>query len=203
MTDTSVKKMMYVYFDDTMNIVGISPLLDADLLAKGSRHTRFPIDEVAPFITGERNLSTHYVSPLKDDPTKYAIKAKSIEVNYIRTLDRFLTEIDQGQSSESAHLTIINNIKEKKIIFSLSPKVKYNILQDESIETKNITINGMPELDFFFTVKNDPSFLILYVPIKTNELVGEPMIVVNYSVDLSESSLFTKKIFDNYVYEVK
>ena len=199
---TKVTRMMYVYFNDEFNITGISPVLDEGIVGSGMHYTKFSVDDVRPFITGEKNMNTHYLKADKKDPTKYEIKARSLEVNYLKTIDRFLTEVDKCDTDQEYHIKITNNVKTKVMYFKLHQSIKTSILKDEVIETGNITINGIPELDFFFTAKNDPSFLIQYVCIKTNELIVNSNVCIEYDGNLSYASLFTKKIFTNYVYEV-
>lgn len=214
MTDVKSKvRMMYVYFNEEMNITGISPVLDTNLVDQGMHHTLFEVDAVRPFITGEKNISTHYLKADKKDPTKFEILARKVEINYIKTIDRFLTEVNIAkkpnteksiteQPDNDYHIQIINNTVAKTISFRLHRSIKTSILKNEVIETANITINGIPELDFFFTAKNDPSFLIKHVCVRTNELIGKHALVLSYDSELSYASLFTKKIFSNYVYEV-
>ena len=64
----------------------------------------------------------------------------------------------------------------------------------------SITINGVNELDFFFTKLDDPHFLKKHVSFSVEEFISND-IKVEYTDDLKNVSVFTKRIYDDYIYE--
>lgn len=193
----TTEQMFFVYFNNAGNIVCMSPVADDSLT--NFQFTMLPLSEVQPFIEGTKNPAQFLLEQDKDDPTKYTVVSKVIEINYLRRLDRFLIELEPSNDWDG-HLIIHNNISEKCITFSLSSELRMKLSEQGTIAPENITINGIPELDFHFTCKNDPSFLIETIVVPTNNLVGYEHIYVNYENDLSKASVFTRKIFNKYSY---
>ena len=64
----------------------------------------------------------------------------------------------------------------------------------------SITINGVNELDFFFTKLDDPHFLKKHVSFSVEEFISND-IKIEYTEDLKNISVFTKRIYDDYIYE--
>ena len=192
-------KLFYVYFNDNNGIVCLSPEEDTSL--EHFQYTKMPLSEVEDFIIGTKNPTQHVVEQDSKDPTKYSIVPKVVEINYLRRLDRFLSEVTQ-ENEESPHLIIENNIGERCLKFTLDNEIRMRLSEQGTVAPENITINGVGTLDFHFTVKSDPSFLIETITIPTNLLVGHPSYYVNYTQDLSFASLFTRKVFKNYTYIV-
>lgn len=199
-------EMMYVYFDINGDIKTISP--DPVIVSDGYSVAMFPLTEVKEILEGKRNPFDFYVKSSKGvgiTGTTYKITRKqSLEINLVRTLDNFLTEVKTMSKSADAFLLIENIIKEKKIKITLNKSVK-NLLEeisDTEQETMDSFIN-YPSASLFFTRKGDPYFLLHTLIFSPKELFEKGVLYWDYTVDLSTSSVYTKKILDGYSYRIK
>lgn len=66
----------------------------------------------------------------------------------------------------------------------------------------NVTIHGFKELAFYFTAKNDPTFLVSQITVFAKDLVTAKDIWIELDTDLDDTSLYTKKVFPEYEYKV-
>ena len=199
-------EMMYVYFDSNGDIKTISP--DPIIASETYSVATFPLSEVENFLTGKKNPFDFYVKSSKGIGiigTTYKITRKqSLEINLIRTLDNFLTEVKTMSKSADAFLLIENMVKEKKIKISLNKSVR-NLLEEIS-DTEQETIDSFinyPLASLFFTRKGDPYFLLYTLIFSPKELYEKRELYWDYTVDLSSSRAYTKKLLDGYSYRIK
>jgi len=197
-------EMMYVYFDSNGDIKTISP--DPVIVSDSYSVATFPLTEVKEILEGKRNPFDFYVKLTKGIAgTSYKITRKqSLEISLIRTLDNFLTEVKTMSKSADAFLLIENIVKEKKIKISLNKSVK-NLLEEIS-DTEQDTVNSFinhTSTSLFFTRKNDPYFLLHTLIFSPKELFEKSELFWDYNVDLSDSSVYTKKLLDGYSYRIK
>ncbi|HEY6435521.1 MAG TPA: hypothetical protein VIY47_02950 [Ignavibacteriaceae bacterium] len=197
--------LMYVYFDKAGNIKTISNELQT-LPDDQYSVTMFPLSEVESFLLGKKNPYDFYIKVTKRATgTEYKIVRKEpITANYVRTLDAFLTEIRKMPRSRDANLLITNFTTEKKIVLDLSSVLA--VLLEEGTDDEQDAITSFintPQSSIFFTVKGDPFFLLHIVTFVPRELFSEGTLHFEYDKDLSETSLFTKKIVDKYSYVIK
>ena len=197
-------EMMYVYFDKNGDIKTISP--DPVLVSVDYSVATFPLAEVEGFLTGKKNPFDFYVKSAKGitGTTYKIIRKQSLEISLVRTLDNFLTEVKTMPKSSDAFLLIENIVKEKKIRIFLNKSVR-NLLEeisDAEQETIDSFIN-YPSTSLFFTRKGDPYFLLHTLIFSPRELFEKGVLYWDYTVDLSDSSVYTKKILDGYSYRIK
>lgn len=197
-------EMMYVYFDANGDIKTISP--DPVLLADVYTVTTIPLTEVEDFLLGKKNPSDYYIKSTKVlAGTTYKITRKqTLEISYVRTLDNFLTEVKTMAKSAEASVLIENIVKEKKIKITLNKVIK--VLFEEGSDIDQETVSSFINYSsaaLFFTRKGDPYFLLHTLIFSPKELFDKEELYWDYNVDLSNSSVYTKKIIDGYSYKVR
>jgi hypothetical protein len=197
-------EMMYVYFDINGDIKTISP--DPVIVSDSYTVATFPLSEVKDILEGNKNPFDFYVKSSKGiGGTTHKITRKQVlEVSYVRTLDNFLTEVGTMKKSADAFVLIENFTKEKKIKISLNAVVKMllNEGDDKDQETVTSFINN-PSTSLFFTRKKDPYFLLHTLIFSPRELFEKSELFWDYNVDLSASSVYTKKLLDGYSYRIR
>ena len=195
--------MMYVYFDSDGNIKTISP--DPVGAASVSIYSvsTFPLSEVESFLVGKKNPFDYYVKESKGiaGSTFKITKKQTIDVSNIRTLDAFLTEVGSTLNDSDTLVSIENNISIKQIKISINESLK-NILNEDEPALFNMFANH-PQAHLFFTGNGDPYNLLYSVIFSPRELIDNKIIEINYDVDLSAASLYTKKIINCYKYMIK
>jgi len=197
-------EMMYVYFDSNGDIKTISP--DPVIVSDSYSVATFPLSEVKDILEGKKNPFDYYVKITKSVAgTLHKITRKQVlEVSYVRTLDNFLTEVKTMAKSADAFVLIENIVSEKKIKISLNDIVKVLLHEgnDKDQDTVNSFINHT-STSLFFTRKNDPYFLLHTLIFSPKELFEKSELFWDYNVDLSDSSVYTKKLLDGYSYRIK
>ena len=196
--------MMYLYFDLNGDIKTISP--DPVIVSENYSVRTFPLSEVEDFLKGKKNPFDYYVKVSKNigGQTYKITRKQALEINYVRTLDNFLTEIKTLPKSADAFVLIENLIKEKKIKISLNKIVRVILEEGSDADQETITsfINHS-SATLFFTRKGDPYFLLHTLIFSPRELFEKGELFWDYTVDISDSSVYTKKILDGYSYRIK
>lgn len=197
-------EMMYVYSDANGDIKAISP--DPVIVSDSYSVAMFPLTEVKDILEGKKNPFDFYVKISKNIAgTTHKITRKQVlEISYIRTLDNFLTEVKTMSKSADAFVLIENFTKEKKIKISLNDIVKVLLHEGDDKDQEAVTsfINNTSTA-LFFTRKGDPYFLLHTLTFSPKELFDKGELYWDYNVDISDSSVYTKKILDKYSYRIK
>ena len=191
------EKLMNVYFDESGNIKCISAITD-ESLAK-FQHTKLPLKNVYRFITGEIAPNKFIVKKKKGKVNEFVIVERVFDINYVRKLDKFLTEVEEGYGNESA-LEIIADTKTNTLTFRLAPAIRIeylNTIDDPSLAS----ISGLRTLKFYCTTKNDPSYMIESYKVPVAKLLQGP-VYVTFKSDLKKYSLFTRQVFEEYAYKI-
>jgi len=195
----SVLEMMYVYFDTAGEIKSISPELTE--LPEGQFVTTTLLSEVKDFLLGKKNISEYYIKNLGNGKHFALTKKVSQIVSQVRTLDNFLSEIHTMPRSKDAFVLIENFIIEKKIRISLGTIVKllFDVGTDEDQEMINSFISQTQSC-LFFTKKGDPYSLLHSIIFSPKELFSRDVIEFSHDIDLSDASVYTKRLLDRYSY---
>lgn len=200
----AILEMMYVYFDANGDIKTISP--DPIIVSESYSVRTFPLPEVEEFLTGKKNPFDYYVKATKSiaGPTHKITRKQVLDINYVRTLDNFLTEIQTMPKSSDAFVLIENIIAEKKIKITLNKVVK--VLLEDGSDTDQETVTSFinhASASLFFTRKSDPYSLLHTLIFSPKELFDKSELYWDYAVDLSNSSVYTKILLDGYSYRIK
>jgi len=181
---------MYVYFNDSNNIISVSGRQDATLSA---RYARFPQDEVAGFVMGTMNINDYIIKENRKTG-KVVLEKKVTHEILVRTIDNILYELPN--INKQFQIKVLNNIENKELFFMLDVSLRNDITGAGD----SITINGVNELNFFFTKLNDPHFLKKHIRFSVEEFINSDISIV-YTEDLEDISVYTKRIYDDYIYE--
>lgn len=195
--------MMYVVFDKNGDIKSIGPTLPSEV--EHYTTATFPLREVEEFLTGKKNPFDYYVKVTKN-PITYKITRKAVSVvNYVRTLDHFLTEVPRLPKSSNASILIEAFIEDRKIKVSIGPSLRIMCDDPETDEQEEIvnTFKSTPNIQLFFTNKGDPYHLLYTYNVLPKMLLNDGEMLEDCNVDLSNSSVYTKKIIDGYSYVIR
>ncbi len=144
-------------------------------------------EEVATQIaSGEENLFSYRV----DLPTKKLLKISKFSTHSLIKIDDVLHRVvDKKWSKITDPDVVVSYNKENKLLtFSMNSKYSKNIIWD-----------GDTEMIFLVTDYNDPNVLIQMISIRAGDITEN---VKSISVDLPEKfSIYTRRIFDKYIFE--
>jgi len=200
----SMLEMMYVYFDINGDIKTISP--DPITMSDSYSSATFPLSEVEGFLLGKKNPFEFYIKSIKGiTGIVYKITRKQvIDISLVRKLDNFLTEVKTMPKSSDAFLLIENISKEQKIKITINKVLSLLLNEGDDKDQEAITaFMNNPSSSIFFTKKGDPYFLLYTLTFSPKELFDKGELFWDYSVDLSNTSVYTKKIIEGYSYRIK
>jgi len=173
----------YATFKDDGTLIGVYPshvVLDLTNKIKID-------DEIATAVsTGAENLFSYRV----DIPTKQLVKLNKFSTHSLIKIDDILHRvIDKKWSNiQDPDITILHNIKNNTLTFSMSDKYSNNIIWD-----------GATEMIFLVTDYNDPNFLIHMLSIRAGDITENTK---SFALDLpTRFSVYTRRIFDKYIFE--
>ena len=173
----------YATFKDDGTLIGVYPshvVLDLTNKIKID-------DEIATAVsTGAENLFSYRV----DIPTKQLVKLNKFSTHSLIKIDDILHRvIDKKWSNiQDPDITILHNIKNNTLTFSMSDKYSNNIIWD-----------GATEMIFLVTDYNDPNVLIHMLSIRAGDITENTK---SFTLDLpTRFSVYTRRIFDKYIFE--
>ena len=197
--------MMFVYYDERGDIRAICPAPDGQFENQGCKYVTVPFPEVEDFLTSAKNpFNYHIETKRKNGVDIVKLLPKQVrQVSYLRSINNYLSEINY-QNEEANAIIIENNVEDKILKIWIDPFLKIQV-DDEECEDQEKLINfrSLPKINFYFTTKNDPSFLIKTISLEPKKLFSNSFIEISYVENLNEASLFTKKYFEYYSYIVK
>jgi hypothetical protein len=173
----------YATFKDDGALIGVYPshaVLDVTNKIKID-------DEIATAIaSGVENLFSYRV----DIPTKKLVKLNKFSTHSLIKIDDILHRvIDKKWSNiQDPDITILHNVKNSTLTFSMSDKYSTNIIWD-----------GATEMIFLITDYNDPNVLIHMLSIRAGDITENTK---SFALDLpTRFSVYTRRIFDKYIFE--
>lgn len=193
--------LMYVYFDVNGDIKAITPSLDEGL-ARTCRVSTFPLDQVEPFLKGQKNTFDYKVKSVeKDDSISYMLTQK-IQVTYARSLDNYLTQI--STELENPIISLTHYISEKLFILRISKAFKRmegegTPMQQEDVE--DFLRKGQTTI--YITRKNNPYEMFYSISFLPKVLFENGEISYTYRGEFYNTSAYTKKIVNGYRYTEK
>ncbi len=128
------------------------------------------------------------------------------ETKSIFKIDNVLHRITEKKWSkiEKPDVYISYNSKKKTIKFELSEEFKGTKKLPKKfhpIKQRRINWNGETEMSFMVTDYNDPNLLFEMISFKINDIVEKS---ISLKIDVPEKfSVYTRRIFKNYVFEIK
>lgn len=197
--------LMYVFFDKNGDIKAITPSLDDSLSTSFSAAT-FPLAEVEVFLTAERNTFDYYVKKTdKLSGTTYKLIKKKSDINYTRTLDSYLTKVEDAKRNESI-LVITNDVVNKVMSVEIDKEFKTAYVNqrgsEEQQESMDDFFNKGPSI-VYLTKRNNPYHLLFSFSFTPRDLLSAEKLYFNYTGDYNEASVYTKKLITGYGYKEK
>lgn len=194
--------LMYLYFDSMGEIKAITPSPDFDNKFKMST---FPLSEVEGFLTGEKNPFEFFIKEIeRAGKFTYKISRKESKVPVVRSLSNYLTKVEPIGKSQPI-IRIINDVVRRGITVKIdsyfTDLLKHG--SEEEIEMVNDFANAGPST-LYFTKRNNPYHFLHRVIFHPKDLCVNGSAFFEYNnVDLSQSSVYTKKIAKTYGYLIK
>ena len=194
--------LMYVYFDQAGDIKAISPDVISSYTGVYSSAT-FPLSQVSMFLEGKVNTFNYFVKKdVKGFSGEYFIAPKSsVQVSSLRTLDSYLVDISKNTEVENSMMYIHNDTLARSITVVINPEL--NRLQENGNDSEKKFVEAfinIGEISLFFTKKNDPYYLHFTLDFQVAELYRAGTLYLEHDLDLSKSSVFTRKITNGYRY---
>ena len=173
----------YATFKDDGALIGVYPSH-----AVADTANKLKIDEeVATAITaGVESLFSYKV----DVPTKKLVKLNKFSTHNLIKIDDILHRIiDKKWSNiQDPDITILHNTEDSTLTFSMSDKYSNDIVWD-----------GETEMIFLVTDYNDPNVLLHMLSIRAGDITENTKL---FALDLPDRfSVYTRRIFDKYVFE--
>jgi hypothetical protein len=157
---------------------------------------QIPKEIAESIITAETQIHNCYIN----------VESGQLEIAEKKTLiklDDVLHRIPDIEYSEELksdiHLTY--NSKSKCLKVQLSSEFGGTKKHKGSVSTRKFIWDGSTDMDFLITDYNDPNLIFQMFSVKLNELVGHTVTIKN--IDYDKFSVYTRRLFKNYVIEYK
>lgn len=134
------------------------------------------------------------------------INSGELEIAEIKTLaklDDVLHRIISTEYSdiEKPDIYLTHNKKSKTLKIQLSEEFGGTKKQKQKINPRKFVWDGSTEMNFIITDYNDPNLIYDMFNVTINELVGATFTIKN--IDYDNFSVYTRRLFKNYVIEYK
>lgn len=100
-----------------------------------------------------------------------------------------------------AEIYLIHDSKTKKLKIQLSEEFGGTKKSKKQVKKRGIVWDGDTEMKFLITEYNDPNLIFEMFSVKINDLIGKTKIINN--IDYNNFSVYTRRLFKNYVIEYK
>ncbi len=197
-------RLMYVYFDKNFDIRCISPAEDISL-KNDCRYTLLPLKDVEDFMVGKKNTFDYQIKEIKKfSGSSFILSKKASNVILARSLDFYLKEIPNDVVDPT--IRIITNVNTKRIAIILNEGFdeiyKYGSIEEQEKIEEFIS---MGTSSVHITKKGNPYHLLFTISFDSKKLFDEKRIDFDYpeTLDLRNSSAYTKKIIDGYCYTIR
>lgn len=173
----------YVLYDNMYDIKVITP----SIIDNTSEYSiaNISLSEVNDFLIGRKNPSDYQIRKVND---KFLIQKKEVNIIYTRSVDNYLTEIN-NIVTEDVYISIINQVSKKCFIV-------------EALNVNNIDdFIRIGKLSIHITKKHDPHFLLTSLNFSTEELFFKKKLYFEYNNEYKNVSAYTKKVIGGYSYK--
>lgn len=197
--------LMYVYFDQNGDIKAITPTADTGLSQQYTQ-TMLPLADVEPFLTGKRSSFDYIIKSVKKlAGNTYVLAKKFSNVNLARSLDSYLTKVENDSQVEPAiKIVAYTNWNGMALILNEAYKELYDIGTDEEKEKiEEFLTSGISYV--YITEKSNPYNLFYDFSFLPKELydAGKLEFKLPDEIDLRNSSAYTKRLVSSYSYTIK
>ena len=165
-----------------------------------NEQNKMPIDEdiARKIISGEMSLQSCVVNIAEGD-------LEIAEVKALHKIDDVLHRIPEDKFAEYEFVDLaVSYIKsDSKLVFELSEDHQGTRKSETGKKKRKITWSGETILNFYITDYNDPNVLFQRVEFKLTDVVGKTF-EVSLIKDLpNKFSIYTRRLFKNYILEKK
>jgi hypothetical protein len=185
-----------VFNPETGEVISVGP----SVAFKNEKYTVSVDDELAlSIIDGKTLISSCFVD----------ITGNTLEISQIKSIfkmDDVLHRIIEKQWSNiekpDVYITYTNN----SLIFELSEEYNGTYKHDDQIQpikSKKVMWDGETSMTFLVSTYNDPNVPFKLLKITLSELIGNSKIFDNLDFPCEKFSIYTRRIFKNYVFEAK
>ena len=145
-------------------------------------------------------------SEIKIENCVVDINSNSIEIAEIKNINKIDDVLHRIPDKKYCNVTrpdIYLTYETKKQSLKIALSIEYGGTHRPSISVKkrNVIWDGETDMQFFITEYNDPNLLLQSVSVKINDLVGKSKIIKN--IECKKFSVFTRRLFKNYIIEYK
>lgn len=187
-----------IWYDDAGTIISASKTANVDLDNKYNK-AEFTDEQVEIVKTVNNSSSSMNWGGYKVTVDKFDSSVKYLEVK----------TIEKSNISENIYLVLVQEKKTSQ--YNLKIKINKNRLmvslhknlieQYNRVGIENAVIKGRTLIPFYFTSKNDPSFLIYKTSVKLRELISSPVHTIEIPKNLELCSIYTTNLFETYIRE--
>jgi hypothetical protein len=181
----------YAVFDNTGAVTGIYTAHSAKEF-----DNKIAIDrEIAESVIEGKATLQSYIVDLTSANLEF------VEIRALTKIDDVLHRVIKKQWSNEVDndIFLTYNRKDRCLIIELSSKYNGSKVVD-NVASKKIHWDGNTEMSFLLTHYNDPNWLVSIVSVTIDELINNKKIISNIDLPI-EFSIFTRRLFKNYVVE--
>jgi 16S rRNA C1402 (ribose-2'-O) methylase RsmI len=164
----------------------------------------FPLEDVEMFLTAQKNTFDYHIKKIdKITGSTYKLTKKQSTISYTRTLDSYLTKIE-NTTPKGNIITVVNNTKDRVISIELLKEFKEiykNGSEDEQESVSDFLKKGTSIL--YLTKKNNPYWLLFSFSFIPQDLFEKEILYFNYENNYNDTSVYTKKLINSYGYKEK
>jgi hypothetical protein len=175
----------YATFKDDGALIGVYP---SHAVLDLTNKIKIDDDIGTAIATGVENLFSYKI----DIPTKKLIKLNKFSTHSLIKIDDIIHRVvDKKWSNiQDPDIIISHNIEHSTLTFSMNDKYSNDIIWD-----------GATEMIFLVTAYNDPNVLIHMLSIRAGDITEKTK---SFTLDLpTRFSVYTRRIFDKYIFETE
>lgn len=182
-----------VYNPDTGSVMSVGP---APAFLNDQYKISIEKEVAESIIDGETKIHNCFV-----DLTSNTLEIA--EIKSIFKLDDVLHRIISVEYSTATKIDVYltYNKKNKTLKIELSNELGGTKKLEKEPNARKIVWNGETEMNFLITDYNDPNLIFEMFSVKINELIGQSKTIKD--IDYDSFSVYTRRLFKNYVIEYK
>lgn len=130
-------------------------------------------------------------------------KLEIAEVKNVFKIDDVLHRIISKEffTGSSIDLYLTYSVQNRSLSIQLSEELGGANCSNDLGKQRSIVWNGDTEMKFFITDYNDPNLIFNMFSVTINDLIGKTKVIGN--IDCTNFSVYTRRLFKNYVIEYK
>lgn len=192
MENVKLTSERYVYFDETGSILKILNYKDPD-----ETHIKVNYSDVEDIISGKKSFF-NFIVVFDSEQSLYVLTEIITNTNFAFNASEHIYEIPKTDNTETADLTIIQDIKEKRWKIKLRPVLR------EQLKVQQISITA--PMIISITKNGNPHILYRMIKVSFDDILYEDGdFFINFQYDTETDvnlSIYTVKKLNSYKHEV-